>query len=582
MAYEEAETAKLEEMDFGLTNSTLTDSQKDEVRELLNRYKEAFQWDEEKVSFTHKIKHHITLKPGTTPIKQKNRKFSPEQNEFIDKEVRKLVQQDIVSPSQSSWSSRIVLSWEERKQRYRLCLDYRQINSLSVAPNAHPLPNIEQLMEQFRGQVYFSVIDLFQGYHQVQLDEESRPITAFATRKGLFEFKRLPFGLNSAPTTYQALMESVLGELHWRCAVVYIDDLIIFASSYTEAFERLEKVLSRLKESGLKLRASKCKLFQEETEFLGFNISKNGIKTCRHITQAILDYPTPKNIKDVQRLLGISNYYRSFIHGHSQILAPIIHLTRKGSNFRWTEECDKALDTIKHKLTTPPVRNYYDPSLPIVLTTDASGTGIGATLSQVDEKGKMRLLAYGSRVLKPAEYRWSVTEKEAFAVTFFIKKFRHYLANPFVVFSDHHALKYVSTMRDSSNKIARWLNYLSQFRFEIHHKGGNSREMTVADILSRMISGVGKTKEEQIALYLEKPVLHLQQGACSPILFSWFCIGAPRIEDFEEKERDRAHGRAGKEPQIHTKLKKLQKMVEQEQTEANCRVVGGAEVEYLD
>ena len=188
---------------------------------------------------THKIKHRIELKPGARPIKQKNRKFSDDQNEFIEGEIQKLIRQDIVQPSSSNWSSRIVLSREERKNRYRLCIDYRAVNSLSIAPLAHPLPNIEEVIDQFREQKFFHTLDLFQGYHQCQLEEESIPVTAFAMKKGLFEYKRMPFGLNSCPTTYQALMESILGELCWKSAVVYIDDLIIFGKTYEEALERL-------------------------------------------------------------------------------------------------------------------------------------------------------------------------------------------------------------------------------------------------------------------------------------------------------------------------------------------------------
>ena len=295
------------------------------------------------------------------PIKHKNRKFSEEQNNFIDREVQKLLSQDIVQPSQSSWSARIVLSWEEKKQRWRLCLDYRAANSLSIAPMAHPLPNIEELLHQFRGQVYFHTLDLFQGYHQVQLEEESRQITAFSTRKGLFEYKRMPFGLNSCPTTYQALMESVLGELCWQSAAVYIDDLIIFGRTYEEAYERLSKVLEKLCTAGLRLRASKCKLFQRSVEFLGFIISNEGIKTCKHIVEAVLNFPQPKNVKEVQRFLGVTNYYRTFIKSHSKILAPIISLTRKEVPFKWTKECQTAFETIKTRLITPPVRNYFDP-----------------------------------------------------------------------------------------------------------------------------------------------------------------------------------------------------------------------------
>ena len=141
--------------------------------------------------------------------------------------------------STSNWSSRIVLSWEPRKGRYRMCIDYRSVNALSIPPLAHPLPNIDEVLNQFSGNSFFHVLDLFQGYHQVALEEESKPLTAFSTRKGLFQYKRMPFGLNSCPTTYQALMEDILGEMVWKTAIVYIDDVIIYGRTYEEAYYRL-------------------------------------------------------------------------------------------------------------------------------------------------------------------------------------------------------------------------------------------------------------------------------------------------------------------------------------------------------
>lgn len=590
MSYEEFETKKLEEIDFGLSESKLSKEQKGEVRNELNKFREVFQWDELPVSFTHKIKHKIELKPGARPVKQKNRKFSEEQNSFIDKEIQKLLRQDVVQPSQSNWSARIVLSREERKNRYRLCIDYRAVNALSAAPSAHPLPNIQEVMDQFRGQKYFHTLDLFQGYHQCLLEEESRPITAFSTKKGLFEYKRMPFGLNSCPTTYQSLMESILGELCWKTAVVYIDDVIVFGRTYEEARERLREVLIRLREAKLKLRASKVKLFQSSVEFLGFVISDEGIKTCRHIIDSVLNFPVPKNVKGAQRLLGIANYYRTFIKGHSKILEPIINLTRKEVAFEWTEQCQEALDTIKGKLTTAPVRNYYNAELPIVLTTDASGRGIGATLSQVSKEGTLLLLAFGSRVLKPSEYSWSTTEKECFAIVYFVKKFRHYLSKPFIIFSDHNSLRFVSTMRDSSRKMERWLNFLMQYSFEVHHYPGNSREMVVADILSRMM-GIEVSEEEQRALRMEKPILRQYQGYTSPILLSWFRVEPPREDDFNEdnelisERKDEGMPTRERGSHLRIVLKRLQKEVEKEMGESlrpNCRWVSEQEVEYLN
>ena len=589
MEYEEFEDGKLEAEDFGLSKSNLSEEQKREVRTELSKFKEVFQWDGTPVSFTNTIKHRIPLKPDARPVKQKGRIFSEEQNSFIDSEIEKLIRQDVVQPSTSSWSSRIVLSREERKNRWRLCIDYRTINSLSAAPMAHPLPNIQEVLDQFRDQRFFITLDMYQGYHQIQLEEESRPITAFATRKGLYEYKRMPFGLASCPTTYQAVMQSVLGELVWKGIVVYIDDLIIFGRTYEETRDRLILALQRLKEAGLKLRASKCKLFLPQVEFLGFVVSNEGVKTCEHIVSAIVNFPTPCNVKSTQRLLGIANFYRSFIKNHSKILEPLINLTRKGVAFKWTDDCQTAFETIKNRLVNAPVRHYFDPELMVVLTTDASGRGIGAVLSQVNKEGKLILIAYGSRVLKPAEYGWSTTEKECFAIVYFVKKFRQYLHRPFLVFSDHNSLRYVSTMRDSSRKITRWLNFLMQYEFEVHHREGRSRELIVPDILSRMMLDVKMSDEERQAQMMERPIIRYYEGYSSPILTSWFCVESPQTSDFDESgnlvvENGEVSERRSREreSQLRIMINKMQKESEAVGEEATCRWVSAEEVEYLN
>ena len=589
MLFEDMESRKMEEMDFGLSDSGLSEERKAEVREELNNFKIVFQWENTRVGFTHKMKHRIQLKPNAIPIKHKNRVFSPEQNDLIDSEVNKLLEQDIVEKSNSNWSSRIVLSWEPRKMRYRMCIDYRAVNALSVPPLAHPLPNIEEILNQFKGNSFFHVLDLFQGYHQVALEEDSKPLTAFSTRKGLFQYKRMPFGLNSCPTTYQALMEDILGSMVWKTAIVYIDDVIIFGHTYQEAYDRLVEVLEKLRAAKMRLRASKCRFFQPKVEFLGFIVSQDGIHTCKHIVDAVLNFPQPRSVKDVQRFLGVSNYYRSFIKSHSQILEPIIKLTRKRNQFVWSPSCQEAFEAIKSKLITPPIRNYYDPDLPVVLTTDASGRGIGATLNQVTSDGRLLLLSYGSKVLKPSEITWSVTEKELYAMTFFCKKFRQFLSKPFIILSDHGALRYVNSLRDSSHKLARWLNFLMQYNFEVFHRPGNSKDMLIADILSRIMVDTKLNESEALALKMERPLLKLKKGTYSPILIEWFKVEPPQVQDFEEEVGsvesggDEGKPEVGRGSHLRLKLKRLQKEVDREVVDQNdCRWVSENEVEYLN
>lgn len=299
-------------------------------------------------------------------------------------------------------------------------------------------------------------------------------------------------------------------------------------------------------------------------------------------------FPHPKGVKDIQRFLGVTNFYRSFIKGHSNILAPLINLTKKGVKFTWDENCQAAFENMKVKLTTAPVRNYYDPDLPVILTCDASGRGIGATISQLSEKGEMKLVGYGSKIFKPSEMTWSVTEKEVYSIVFFIKKYKHFLSRPFMVFSDHGALRYISNMRDASGKISRWLNFISQFSFTVHHRPGNSPEMVVADILSRMMMGMPTSEEEDQAIRMEKPLLKMYKGPISPVLWYWFRVEPAEEGDFEKDDEFVGTGKRSSRGPLRVMLKKLQKCVDKEWEnsrkivgEMGQRVLKEEEVEYL-
>ena len=252
------------------------------------------------------------------------------------------------------------------------------------------------------GATLFSTFDLTAGYHQVPVKDEDIPKTAFVTRYGQFEYLTMPMGLTNSGGTFQRLMEIVLQGLQWHTCLIYLDDVIVFSTDFDQHMERVETVLQRIKEAGLKLKPDKCHMLQEEVHFLGHVVSKDGVRPNPDNISKILQMPVPKNVTQTRQILGMGNYYRRFVKGYADMVRPMVDLTRKTKVFKWTPEAQKAFDALKSALTGPEVMGYPRDSGTFYLDTDASDIGIGAVLSQIQD-GRERVIAYGSRTQDKAE-----------------------------------------------------------------------------------------------------------------------------------------------------------------------------------
>ena len=525
---------QIDTCDFGLHSSDLTDDDIARAKSLILEYKDLFQWGEGPLSCAHKYEHEIRLIPGAKPVKHKTRRFSEEQEKIISQEVEKLLKQGVIEKSNSPWSSRIVLAWNHYKGKYRVCLDLRDLNARSLA-DSYPLPNLQDLLQKLAGSKYFTTLDLYQGFHQYNLKKECREYTAFQTpRHGLVHYVRVPFGAKTAPNGFERLMEEVLGDLHMAIALVFIDDLCVFSATVEEGLKRLRAVFEKLREANMKLRPSKCKLLQVQVEYLGSIVSKDGITVANRIIEAVVDFKTPTNPKGVMRFAGLANFYREHIKNFAEIMYPLTKLTKKSVKWEWTNECEMAFQQMKTCLTSAPVRHFIDFTLPIVLACDASTVGLGCVLSNLDEGGRLRLVAFGSKTLKGPELNWSTTEKELYAIFIFVRKFKHFLSGrKFIVQSDHHSLKFISGAKDSTGKITRMLNFLQGFNFEIHHIPGTQMEQIGPDILSRSMLPLSEQPQDVLARRLERPVLKLNHNF-SPFLMSWFSIENPEPAWFDQ------------------------------------------------
>ena len=315
--------------------------------------------------------------------------------------------------------------------------------------------------------------------------EADKEKTAFSTHRGLFHFKKMPFGLTNAPATFMRLMEQVLRGLEWERCLVYLDDIIVFGRSFEECLENLGIILDRLSDAGLKLKPSKCQLFQTEVAFLGHRVGRDGISCDPAKIESVQEWPTPKSAADVRSFLGLANYYKRFIHKFSDTALPLTELTKKGKAFVWDELCENSFDALKGALTESPILAYPspEPEAIFVLDTDASEFGIGAVLSQV-QNGTEKVISYASKALNHSQRNYCTTYRELLALVEFIPHFKHYLRwKTFKVRTDHSSLRWLMNFKEAEGLVGRWLAKLANYDFEIEHRAGPSHGN--ADAMSR-------------------------------------------------------------------------------------------------
>ena len=464
--------------------SSLSDAEVLMIVELLEEYEDVFQSPDEPLGRTGVVKHTIDVQ-GHPPIKQAPRRLPYHRQEIVKEELKKMLEQDLIRPSDSPWASPIVLV-TKKDGTTRFCVDYRKLNDVT-RKDAFPLPRIDESLDTLGGAKYFCTLDLASGYWQVEMAEEDRAKTAFCTKYGLFEFNVMPFGLCNAPATFEKLTERALAGLQWEECLVYIDDVIIFGRTFLEVLQRLARVLERFRLYQLKIKAKKCDLFKKIVEFLGHLVSEEGIQCDPKKLSRVKEWPTPKNVSEVRSFLGLAGYYRKFINNFSTLAGPLVELTQKDVPFTWSERQEFSMQELKKSLLTAPVLAYPDMDRPFLLDTDASGTGIGGVLSQVQPDGEERPVAYASFTLNKSQRRYCTTKRELLAVITMIEHFKQYLVGRhFVVRTDHASLLWLKAFKDPEGILARWLARLELYNFQMKYREG--RLHMNADTLSRLVA----------------------------------------------------------------------------------------------
>ena len=459
----------------------LNDGQREQFSQLLLEYADIFAEDGE-LGRTNKIKHSIHT-GDAQPIRQRVRRIPLCQRQEMQKLLMDMQSKDVIQPSQSPWASPVVLV-QKKDGSTRFCIDYRKLNAVT-RKDAYPIPRIDDTLDTLAGSRWFSTLDMVSGYWQVEVGEEDREKTAFCTPSGLFEFKVMPFGLCNGPATFQRLMDLVLAGLQMSHCLVYVDDVIVMGRSFQEHLHNLRQVFGRVREAGLTLKPTKCEFFQTKVFYLGHVIAREGISTDPAKIDKVAKWPTPQTERDVQQFLGLAGYYRRFVRDFATIAKPLHRLTEKTARFEWTPECHEAFQALRQGLCSAPILAFPNFTKPFVLDTDASNTGIGGVLSQLDEAGNERVVAYASRTLSKAERRYCVTRRELLAVVAFTQHFRPYLLGKhFVLRTDHGSLTWLQSFKEPEGQLARWLEKLQEYQFTIVHRQG--KKHANADALSRL------------------------------------------------------------------------------------------------
>ncbi|KAL0860680.1 hypothetical protein ABMA27_010024 [Loxostege sticticalis] len=464
----------------------MNEEEKEMIGNICREYKDIFYCEDIPLSFTNQVKHEIRT-TNEDPIFNRAHRLPPSQTAEIKSQVEKMLRDNVIQESHSPWSAPVHLVPKKvdasGKQKWRMVVDYRRLNEITV-DDKYPLPNISDLFDMLGKSMYFTTLDLASGYHQLEVREEDRPKTAFSTPFGHYEFNRMPFGLKTAPATFQRAMDNVLRGLQGIHCLIYLDDVIIFSKSLPEHIQKLRAVFDRFRQTNLKVQLDKSHFLRKEVLYLGHTITREGLKPNTDKIDAILNYPIPKTTTEIKSFLGLIGYYRKFIKDFAKITRPLTVCLKKGRKIVLNDEYTNSFETCKKLLTNAPLLQFPDFKKPFILTTDASNYAIGAVLSQ-GPLGSDKPIAYFSKTLGDTQTRYSTIEKELLAIIEGVKHFRPYLyGNKFTIYTDHRPLAWLYSLKEPNSKLTRWRLRLEEYDFEIRYKKGPQN--TNADALSRI------------------------------------------------------------------------------------------------
>ena len=421
------------------------------------------------------LEHTIELQPGSCCKRVQRRvpqKLLPE----LQRQIAEMLEKGIIQKTRSPYSSPVVLT-RKADGSYRFCVDFRELNRITVK-DAFPMPTADEIFSQLYQAKVISLIDLRSGYWQLPMAVQDRKKTAFCINGQQYEFLRMPFGLCNAPATFRRLLLQILEGLEG--VMVYGDDIVVYATTETEHTIRLKRLFERIRQAGLKLSSKKCQLARQTIVCLGHVVGNGQLRPLPEKLESIKNYPAPKSKRQLRSFLGLVGYDSKFVPGFAEKASPLFQLLQKDRKFEWTNELERSFNSLKEAVSaSPKCLTIPRPDERFLVSVDASDIGIGAVLSQPSG-----IVEYASRVLTPAERKYSTTEKECLAMVWALEKWRHYLiADNFTVKSDHKPLVWLMTAKDPRGRLSRWALRLQEFNFTVEHISGEQN--SIPDALSR-------------------------------------------------------------------------------------------------
>lgn len=468
---------RLDEIDVGKVD----ERERENFTELLKAYSDCFASSYKDLGVTNLGEMHIKL-TSDKPVNKKPYRLAHSEREVVAKKIDEMLEANIIQESDSDYASPIILV-RKKTGDYRLCVDYRALNAITIKER-FPLPHIDDQLSRLAGKKVFTNLDLYAGYHNVKISADSVRKTAFVTPDGLYEYLRVPFGLANAPSVFMRVIQKLVKMVSSDELVAFMDDMLLSTVDVDNGLKLLEKMLIEIRKAGLKLNINKCSFLKSEVSFLGHEISADGIRPGNKKIEAVANFKSPANLHEVRQFLGLCSYFRKYILHFATIARPLTNLTKKSVEWTWGDEQVNSFQTLKNKLCSRPVLALYDPNSPIEIHTDASKIGLAGILLQTQSMGQLKPVFYFSRVTTREECIYHSYELETLAVVDSLKHFRVYvLGKPVKIVTDCSAVRFTLEKKDLIPRIARWWLTIQEYDIQIEYRPGN--RMKHVDALSR-------------------------------------------------------------------------------------------------
>ena len=431
---------------------------------------------------THLIEHDIEITEDARPIRQHPYRANPRQLEHLRTEVDYMLKNGIIEKGNGNWASPCVLV-PKSDQTLRFCVDYRKVNNITKA-DSYPIPRIDDLIDRIGDASFITKIDLLSAYFQIPLTPRAQEISSFVTPDGLYKFKVMPFGLMNAPASFQRLINTITQDI-FQCHA-YLDDIVIYSADFDTHIKQLRELFDKLENASLTVNLAKSEFGCADIEYLGHVVGGGKVKPVNAKVEAILKVPIPQTRKQIRSFLGMAGDYRKFCKNFSTIACPLTDLLKKNNRFDWTPSCQAAFVELKNRLIQTPVLVTPHFDRPFRIAVDACDTGMGAVLTQLDDRGEEHPICYHSHKYNKHERNYSTIEKELLGIIYALKQFDFYVngnGHTIEILTDHNPLTFLSRVRQNQ-RLVRWSLLLQSYNLKISHIKG--KENLIADALSRL------------------------------------------------------------------------------------------------